>query len=132
MRAFFFPPTSFHSAFTSVASLSLIHLTDLDHVFVCRGTLDSVRDVGDGGVYANGHNLHGDGHGFSSEDGSVQYLRVLKTEKGVISHQYTGPVAVVRRKLLFLRDTKKKKKKSSGRGLQRCPLAITTPTAGNN
>lgn len=76
------------SAFNSGTSLSPSHPTDLDHVFVCRGALDSVRDVGDRGVYANGYHLQGDGHGFSSEDSSVQYLRVLQTEKkAVISIQ---------------------------------------------
>lgn len=79
--------TFLHSAFSGGVSLSAVHLTDLDHVFVCRGTLDSVGDVDNRGIYSDSHHLHGHGHGFSGEDGSVQNLRVLKTEKAVISIQ---------------------------------------------
>lgn len=85
-------PLGFHRR----VSLTVIHLTDLDHVFVCRATLDSIGDVDNRSIYSNSHHFHWDGYGFSSEDSSVQNLRVLKREKEKIN---TTPVEGVGRAL---------------------------------
>lgn len=61
--------------------LSTIHLTDLDHIFVCRATLDGFRDICNRGVYSNGHHLYWHSHCLPSQHGGVQNLRVLETER---------------------------------------------------
>lgn len=71
-------------------SLSTVHLTDLDYIFVCRATLDSFGDIDNGGVYSNGHHLYWDSYCFASEHGSVQNLRVLETERESNQHSTSG------------------------------------------
>ena len=64
-----------------LVSFSTIHLTDLDHIFVCRATLDCLWDIHNRGVYSNGHHLHRDSHCLPSQHGSVQNLWILETER---------------------------------------------------
>lgn len=64
-----------------IVSLSAIHLTDLDHIFVRGATPDCFRDVCNRGVYSNGHHLYWHSHCLPSQHGGVQNLRVLETER---------------------------------------------------
>ena len=59
-------------------SLSTVHLTDLNHVFVCGATLDCFRDISNRGIYSNGYHLYWDSHCFPSQHSGVQNLSILQ------------------------------------------------------
>lgn len=61
--------------------LSTNHLTDLDHIFICRATLDCFGDISNRRVYSNGHHLYWDSHRLPSQHCSVQNLRVLEKRR---------------------------------------------------